>query len=1003
MSDTSETPAYGAFNDAIAEEMFGLDKAGRPVYLLPDAPTYEAIYKRAGAETGAAGHAAFLAAVRSTLVLEDEGVNPFKTHLDGCLQHRWNRIDTPPALALLVVLSAAADVMHAGDGMAANNYYGRLVILLDVPAWREGRFKTAYQGVAEDLWGSLNAWLEAWEGERGVPTAYAVGQRYIGLPMSQALVRQHDRERLMHVFAAEGLPPGYQMAGNDMEGVLDTWVNRQPAVLSNALRILWSNAAARERIAGVACLELEAWRGEEASEGSEPGTASRYAAVRLMAQLRTRMRRASVELNLTIPTPPGVDRPTATLAGADGPVTMRLAPAGAGSLRLEDSSRLEPGSLLADEVSLTVGDSNRVMTRLPRRLVPMRFDDLQNCFVEVERVQLGELSLLISAEALRSQVEAVLSVVARPGWTVLDATTAGVAEGWLVYRDVQVYDRFTGTVHLDLQPLLPRSAATLVLSGGFSLPGRLRKWSSLDPPEIQAVTPQASSLKILVEPLNRAGEPVLQHEVNSGLAVVPLREAALRDGEYLVTLLVDGANKPSATSLLRLRSGQTPVRELAGRPSGLVYRPSGGPLWPLSACSPDGSPDVDGARASVPTAAEATGEMPAARRRTTQRAPATSRRPVRVGRAMGEDSCMRTGMHRIQLPDVRPGRPRSSSVEGECTTCGLVKRYPLTAHGARKRVAATAASSVRLGPLPPVADHGERDHAVAFDGLCHLGSGTVSEFTRIASQVEGTALYVDVLLRTLEVLGHIDVRRQEGALAFEEFELTPSTLVEIGPDHWWLVGRAPHDLVTALERAVGAHGGEFQDVSDQGAPRRTIQCTWAELDALLASEERLGDVGIVTAAGLSLASGLPPLSSVAAAFPRTPVPAFDALAQWDTVSARWAPAISLARAGAYRLGGFAPRYGLRSTADLEAGSIAFAGPQLVKHVANLWAGDPLAGYDTASSSVVVPLGCDVPGLYGRSLALCSGRVPNVDEESRMLRYPAVPAEVAALVHTCMSS
>lgn len=1000
MGDTSSTPDYGSFNEAVAEEMFGLDKAGRPVYMLPDASIYESIYKRAGAQSGDAGRAAFLAAVRRTLVLDNEGVNPFKGHLDGCIRHRRNEIETPPALALLVVLSAAADVMHAGDGMAANNYYGRLVTLLSVPDWRQERFKTAYQGVAEDLWGSLNAWLESWEGERGVPTAYAVGQRFIGLPMSQALVRQHDRERLTQVFAAEGLPPGYQMAASDMEAVLDGWMSRQPPVLSNALRILWGNAAARERIAGVACLELETWRGETAS-GGDAGPASRHASVRLMAQVRT-FPRPSVELNLTIPTSTGSDRPTATLAGADGPITMRLAPAGPGSLRFEDSRGLEPGSLLADEVSLTVADSPHAMTRLPRRLVPMRLDDLQNCFVEVERVQLGEQSLLMAAETLRSKVDAVLAVVARPGWAVLDTTTGGVPDGWLIYRGVQVFDRFTGIVHMDLQPLLPRSSATLVLSGGFSLPGRLRKWSSLDPPEIQAVTPNASRLKVRVDAGNRVGQPVLEHDVEASFAVVPLKQAALQDGEYLVTLWVDDARKPSATTLLRLRSGETPVRELASRSSGLVYRPSAGPLWPLSACSPDGSPEIVGARASVPAAGCATLDMPPVRQRTPPRAPETARRLVRVGRGLGDDSCMRTGMHRILLPPVLPDRPAASSVEGECTTCGLVKRYPGTAYGARRRVTAAPSASISLSSLPPVAEDDERDHAVAFDGLCHLCSGTASEFTRIASQVEGTALFVDVLLRRLELLGHIDVQRHDGSLALREFEVTYSTLVEIGHHHWWLVGCAPHGLVAALARAVAAHGGIFQETSDQGVPRRTIRCTRDDLDVLLGSDDRLADVRAITAAGPSVASGLPPLTSVAEALPRTPVPAFDALAQWDTASARWVPATSVGRAGAYRLGGFAPLYGVRSPKDLEAGTIAFAGPQLTKHVANLWAGDPLTGYHEASSSVVVPLGCDLPGLYGRSLALCSGKVPVVAEKARMLQYPGVPKDVAALVHTRMS-
>jgi len=989
--------SYEAFNEAVAEELFGLDQAGRPVYLLPDATAYDAIFKRAGADAGDAGLQDLLEAVRRTLVLDASGVNPFKQHLSGSTRHGWNPIETPPSLAMLVVLAGAADAMHAGDGMAANNYYGRLVTLLDVPAGRQERFKSAYQGVAEDLWGSLNAWLEAWEGERGIPTAYAVGQRFIGLPMSQALVRQHDRERLKQVFAAEGLPPGYQMANADMEAVLDGWVNRQPSILSNALRILWTNAAARERIAGVACLELEVWRGDDASTATAQTT--RYGAVRLMAQLRMSPR-PMVVLNLTVPAPADTNSPTVTLAGADGPVVMRLAPAGPGSLRLEDARRIDAASLLADEVSLTVADANHALTRLPRRLVPMRFDDLQNCYVEVERVQLGEQSIVFAAESLRSKVEPVLRAVARPGWTVLDESTDGVPEGWLVYRGVQVFDRFTGSVHVDLQPLLPRSSATLVLSGGFSLPGRLRKWSSLDPPEIQAVTPDGSGLRIRVDSGDRLGNPVLIEEVESSVAVLPLTRASLPDGEYMVTLWIDDAKKPSASSLLRLRSGDSPVRELAGRASGLVYRPSAGALWPLAATSPDGTPDVDGARASVPAAVDPGVDMPPAKPRSRPSAPAaTSRRLVRVGRGLGDDSCMRTGMHRFILPPVLPGRPVSASIEGECTTCGLVKRFAGTASRARKRAPKAVSQTLDLSALPPVTEDDSRDHAIAFDGLCHLGNGSASDFARIASQVEGNALFADVLLRTLEVLGHVDVRRHTATLRLEEFELTPATLVQLDDDLWWLVGRIPDGMVKALAGAVDAVGGAFEDVPDQGVPRRTLSCTWAQIDSVLGSDERFAEVGIVTSAALTLAGALPPLSSVAGGLARSPVPAFDALAQWETAAARWTPATSIARAGAYRLGGFAPLYGLRSPEDLERGTIAIASPQLAKHVANLWVGDPLAGYHEASGSVVVPLGCDVPGLYGRALALCSGRVPVVASTARMLQYPNVPRDVAAFVHT----
>jgi hypothetical protein len=76
--------------------------------------------------------------------------------------------------------------------------------------------------------------------------------------------------------------------------------------------------------------------------------------------------------------------------------------------------------------------------------------------------------------------------------------------------------------------------------------------------------------------------------------------------------------------------------------------------------------------------------------------------------------------------------------------------------------------------------------------------------------------------------------------------------------------------------------------------------------------------------------------------------------------------------------------------------------QLVKHIANLWAGDPLIGYHSLSGSVVTPLGADLPALYGRALALNSGRAPHAIEKHRMLQYPAVPREIAQVVFDRMS-
>ncbi len=68
--------------------------------------------------------------------------------------------------------------------------------------------------------------------------------------------------------------------------------------------------------------------------------------------------------------------------------------------------------------------------------------------------------------------------------------------------------------------------------------------------------------------------------------------------------------------------------------------------------------------------------------------------------------------------------------------------------------------------------------------------------------------------------------------------------------------------------------------------------------------------------------------------------------------------------------------------------------QLVKHLAGRAGGRPLVGYAPSSQALVVPIGADLPGLYGRVAALCSGRLPSVSTRSRSIAYLAVPRDIA---------
>ena len=112
--------------------------------------------------------------------------------------------------------------------------------------------------------------------------------------------------------------------------------------------------------------------------------------------------------------------------------------------------------------------------------------------------------------------------------------------------------------------------------------------------------------------------------------------------------------------------------------------------------------------------------------------------------------------------------------------------------------------------------------------------------------------------------------------------------------------------------------------------------------------------------------------------------------------------MSLARIGAYRLKDFGSTYAIRTADDIAGGTIGLGNAQIVKHIANSWAGDPLVGYNSRSGSVVTPLGADLPALYGRALALCSGRAPREIVNHRMLQYPSVPRTVADIIYDRVS-
>ena len=726
-----------------------------------------------------------------------------------------------------------------------------------------------------------------------------------------------------------------------------------------------------------------------------------------LAQVRT-FPSTAITLDLLIPGE-GSQGGAVVVETADGPVSIRTTAAPAASRRLADPTQVDPASLLSDQLEIRDITDGSPMIRQPRRIVPARWDEKQNAYVEAERVQLGEQTLLLVADHVAFLVDQILHAAARPGFQKVEPGSRGLPGGWAAYLDVQFLGRFpeTLTKHNDFQPLLPRAATALTMSGGFVLPGLIRKWSSMAPPEVHAVAGAANTLRVDVWRGSVSGTPVHSSTTAGAAAVIPLRPLQLEDGEYVVTLTVDDDRRPSATSLVRLRSSDTPTSGLTRDRSSLVYRPSIGPLWPLTADLPDSGAQIDGVVVTLPLALDdhQVSAMPEARQRTRRKQAEPARAALRVGRGLGAASCLNSGNHFFLVPTAYGGHPATRTVPSECQTCGMVKRFPTTPAGAKKRVKKVSREKpLDLTQIPPV-DHGDhQDLTVAVDSMCHLGGGTIAQLQRIAGQVDGSALFADVLTRRLEALGHVDFRRDPRSLAVSDWELTPATLAQVGPDLWWLVGRQPRGMTEELDKLVSQIGGEVTAELDHGVPRLQFEAARQDLDELVGElAETHGPIVIEENPALAMAASLPRLSSIVEGLHRVPAIVADTVQRWDTDAAMWVSTSSIEGVGGYRFQGYVPRYFVRDDADLTRGTIALANAYVTKHLANLWAGDPLVGYHEPSSSVVVPLGADLPGLYARALCVAAGRLPREIPGAHMLQYRSVPAAVANLLHDRLSA
>jgi hypothetical protein len=917
--------------------------------------------------------------------------------------------DPPPVLALLAVFVLAAESMEKGQGMAPHNYYGRLDSALRLPSGLHKRLEHNYRESAEELFEALNVWLTAKEGARGLPTAIpAPPHPFVGLPISQALVRADDRARLRRMFADFGLPPGEVLPASDMQVLIKQWIGEGHG--SASLRRLWAATSdVRQRVVELALAELAVWDGAGLAERSSGD-------LRVVAQLRGMLgKRLTISLSAEISgvtTGLALDAldPGGKIIGSVDFVTD-----GTGRLLASNPAALDPISILAGKVRFRQPGTGAELVHQPRALYVLQRDEGGQLAIERERVALGGDCLILALARLRKPTEELLREVARPGWKI-DTKLPGLPDGWVCASGVQVVALPTRSITqypAELGALLPAAVSQVIVSDGLVIPGASRRWSSMRPPEVRAIAVGGPQVEVSIA---RAGDPsgapiVPRTRSTEGIVVLPLAELGLDDGDYVISVETERRGEPQVRAV-RLRSSATVEAALHQAP--YSHSPNASAQWALTA-SPDtpNGPHVVGARVvgafadqDVPALARRVPLWPEARLNHRPPADEQAVKPRAIA-VIVQGDCVESGAHRMQLPEAKS----RGFIKGTCLSCGLMKRYPATwyelAHRSGK-AGGGGPQRARAEFMVPIdrSDSGA-DWASVVDTVFYLGAGRDVDMVRLASQLtvdspDSQGVVTDGFVRALEAMGHIEVIRGTDGRA-QLWQVTPPMLAQVSDGSFVLTGWRNPGYVSSLGAAVRSAGGRLEHESPVSSPPvvRVRGVTAPEL-ALAVSGARLDPApAIVEDAGARLAGVLPALSSILPSLTEVPTPRTRVMKAWDPSVARWQK-VTTPQHGAMQFSGFSVAYGWVDSPGRDA-TMRVGDSRLVKHLASLVSGVPLISYSPDNEQLVVPMGADLPGLFGRAAVLASGQLPIANPKQGALIYASVPEGLAVAIISRLAS
>jgi hypothetical protein len=384
---------------------------------------------------------------------------------------------TPNSIAFLACSVLAAYMMRSDETVGPNAYYQRFSDLLGcemVAGHPEGFDVEDFSS----LWLSLASWVAETGQLLALPTDETAVRRHIAYPLCHVPLREVDIEKLPDFFSWAGLEPGSRPDLNYLGTALVRWSASSQGRISQAGRQALSDDR-RDAVEAQVALELGAWDG---SLVDRQGT--RIATVQIMMDVIRHQPVLSYLPRRPAAFPEVFDDGVHVFESAEhGWYEREVIPSA-------DGESLKGGF----SWSCSTAEGLYTLRRPPATSFALRAGDFTG-FISQRGLPIGMESAAACVVSLEAEATAYLASVV--GTTCRPVESAGIPDGWLLFRGV--VPRRVATPPPALDSWSVDAQVSIALRGGLRL-GRRSSWMTGAVPEVVIGAPEGVSVSIDGQP-----------------------------------------------------------------------------------------------------------------------------------------------------------------------------------------------------------------------------------------------------------------------------------------------------------------------------------------------------------------------------------------------------------------------------------------------------------------------------------------------------------------------